>query len=470
MLDYFPQFFTNKAITLYLLSLIVVSVLFFNNSLPIAWWFFGIVEVISFFYFSNVLTKKWSNISEKSFRKKLFTTALMIRIVWVIVSYILFLTVWTGTPFEWHYGDSGAYHELGYWVSYLIKNGEIQQYFDYFEGRYSDSGYAAFLGIQYVLTGDSIFIARLLKALFSALTALMVYKLTSRTFNESTGRMAGIFTMLMPSLIYYTGLHLKETEMVFISVWFLERADSLLRSRNFSFSTLWLPIVLVVVLFFFRTVLAVTILFAFFTAIFFTSERILKIGKRLIIGIWVVLAIGFLFGTKYVNEISEIWNQRGESQAQSINWRATREGGNILAVYASTAVFVPLILVIPFPTMVNINGQEIQMFMNGGNFVKNIIAFFVIFAIYWIIKEKKWRDFLLIITFLVGYLAVLAMSAFAQSERFHQPIIPMLLILAALGISKITDKQKKLFNIYLFVVFAIIIGWNLFKLSGRGLI
>lgn len=37
--------------------------------------------------------------------------------------------------------------------------------------------------------------------------------------------MAGIFYMLMPNLIMYTGSHLKEAEMVFLTVAFIERAD-----------------------------------------------------------------------------------------------------------------------------------------------------------------------------------------------------------------------------------------------------
>lgn len=65
--------------------------------------------------------------------------------------------------------------------------------------------------------------------------------------------------------------------------------------------------------------------------------------------------------------------------------------------------------------MVETPGQENQRLIHGGNYVKNILAFFTMFALFLLIKEGKWRDHLLIGSFTMGYLAVIALSAFAQS-------------------------------------------------------
>ena len=94
MLNYFPKYFTSKAITLYLAALMVVSVLFMNMAMSLVWWVFGIVEVAGFFYFSNQLTRKWANYSEKSFSKKLFQTALWIRLFWVFFSYFFYFVTY----------------------------------------------------------------------------------------------------------------------------------------------------------------------------------------------------------------------------------------------------------------------------------------------------------------------------------------------------------------------------------------
>jgi len=352
----------------------------------------------------------------------------------------------------------------------MIHAGNIQPYFAYINGRFSDMGYPFYLGCLYAVTGKSILFARLLKAFYGAAACVLVYKLTARNFEESTGRIAGILAMLMPNLIYYSGVHLKEAEMVFLTLAFIERADALLRNRKFNFINIFVPTLLGASLFFFRTALGVTALFAVLTALVFAPNKMVRSSKRVIYGIWIGITIIYFAGTSISSEVESLWQNQKENQSTSIQWRAEREGGNRLARYASGAVFAPLILVIPFPTMVNIEGQENQQTINGGNFVKNILAFFVIFALIWAIRNKVWRNYLLIGSFTIGYLLVLAFSAFAQSERFHQPVLPFILILAAVGISRMTNRYKKYFWWWMGIIFIAIVGWNWFKLAGRGLV
>ena len=77
----------------------------------------------------------------------------------------------------------------------------------------------------------------------------------------------------------------------------------------------------------------------------------------------------------------------------------------------------------------------------------------------------------MIIAFFVGYLMVLSLSSFAQSGRFHHPVLPVEMIFGAYGISLIKNfKQVKWFDYFLLIEFFIIIAWNWFKLKGRGVI
>jgi len=469
VLNYFPKYFTTKAITLYLVVLIVVNILFFNRMLPVMWWVFGIAEVVSFFYFSNILTRNWGNYSPKLFTKKLFTTALVIRLAWVVFSFF-FYKIMTGQPFEFSTGDAKGYHDLAVWLYKTDSLSEIwTKLVDFQRGGVSDTGYAFYLILLYRIFGEGLFLPRLLKALLSALVCVFIYRLGARNFGEAVGRMASIFCMLMPNLIYYSGLHLKEAEMVFLTVWFVERADFLIRNKKYSFLTILPTLLIASSLFFFRTVLGITALFALFTTLMFSSKRILSWSKRVVMTIWVIVTVVYFIGGRIANEVEGIWQARVSNQASSLEWRAKREGGNTLATKASSAVFAPLILVIPFPTIVNTPGQENQQLLNGGNYVKNIMAFFVMFALFWIIKENKWRDYLLIGSFTLGYLIVIALSAFAQSERFHQPALPFLLLFAAFGISKMSNNEKKYFKWYMAFIFVAIVGWSWFKLAGRGL-
>jgi hypothetical protein len=440
-----------------------------NRILNPLWWFFGILEVVSFFYFANKLTRKWSSFSEKKFNRKLFQTALILRVVWVLISY-LFYSNMTGQPFEFDAADSFGYHTEGMWITDLIQSGQLNVWLHTMEGRFSDMGYTFYLGLEYILSGKSIIVERLLKALYGAFTCILIYRLAKRNFGEGTARMAAIFCMIMPNLILYTGIHTKEVEMVLLTVAFMERADFLLRSKNLNFVTLAPTLLLASSLFFFRTVLGATALFALFTALMFSTEHVLNMGKRLILVVWVLGTVAYFAGSGVANEIEATWKARDQNQLASMTMRATEVNGNKYAKKLGGAIFAPIILVIPFPTIIETPKQENQKLINGGNYVKNVMAFFVIFAIFMVIKEDKWREYLLLGSFTIGYSLVLALSAFAHSERFHQPTLPFELILAAVGISLVTNKTKKYYNWWMVFLFVAIIVWSWFKLAGRDMI
>ena len=470
MLNYLPKYFTNKAIQLYVGALVLISLVFFGHSLPFMFMAFGLVEVTGFFYFSNLLTKKWSTYSPKKFRKSLFQTAFLIRLAWVLFSYFFYIAM-TGLPFEFEAGDSVFYHGSGVWIHELLNNHQgFQPFIDTLKGGYSDAGYAIYLGIEYYFTGDSILIERLLKAVYGALTCILIYKLSVRNFGEEVARMAAIFCMLMPGLIYYCGLHLKEVEMLLLTTWFMERADAMLRNKNFNFVEIAPPLLIAASLFFFRTVLGVTALFALFTALMFSSSKVLGMGKRTLLIVWVLGTVVYFIGGQLATEVEGVWKSRADNQKNSMEYRSVETGGNKYAKFASTAVFAPFIFIIPFPSMVSTEGQRNSQLFHGGNYVKNFMAFFILVALIWIVKNKKWRDYTLIGSFTIGYLGIIAMSAFAQAERFHQPALPFLLIMAAFGISKVTNKDKTYFNWYTVLLFVALIAWNWFKLAGRGLV
>ncbi len=376
----------------------------------------------------------------------------------------------TGQPFEFSTGDAIGYHNESIWLKGMILNGNIQPYFDYIKTRYSDMGYPFYLALEYILTDGSILIARLVKALLSSFTVILIYKLSERTFNKETALISSVFAMLMPNLIYYTGLHLKETEMIFLIVLFIERVDFLMRMPRINLSHILVPIVIAGLLFLFRTVAGVSALFAFISSVLLAENRVLKIDKRLITGIWIFIGILALVLGGISNEIEELWSSRLTNQQQSMEWRSLREGGNAFAKYASSAIFIPLIFVIPFPTIVEVFGQENQLLLHGGYFVKNILAFFVIFSIFIIIKNKEWRRFILPLSFMGAYLVILGLSSFAQSERFHQPALPFELMFAAYGITQMTNKYKRFYTYYLIFIAVAIIAWSWFKLAGRGLV
>jgi hypothetical protein len=94
-----------------------------------------------------------------------------------------------------------------------------------------------------------------------------------------------------------------------------------------------------------------------------------------------------------------------------------------------------------------------------------------LFAIILLLFRGGWKNNVMMLSYLFGYLVVLGLSSFVHSGRFHHPALPMELIFAAYGISQIKDKyEAKLFDYFLIVELIAILIWNGFKLKGRGLI
>ena len=178
----------------------------------------------------------------------------------------------------------------------------------------------------------------------------------------------------------------------------------------------------------------------------------------------------FLLGSRISLEVEKYWDDKSANQTLSMQHRAVQDDGNKFAVYGSTKIFVPVILVAPFPTLVYIYNQENQMLLNGMYYVRNIYGFFVTVALFLLWRRKALRNHTLILTLLFGYLSVIASSGFALSERFHIPIVPFLIILASYGITQMNNGYKKYYFPYLILMAIIIIGWNWFKLAGRGII
>jgi hypothetical protein len=399
----------------------------------------------------------------------------------VLVSYYLYFQ-WTGTAFSIDAGDELFYDEMGHYGASLMRDGKFAIYNPLMQYAgdiaFSDMGYPIYLSILYYIFFDSILIARIIKAILSAWTAVLVYKIASRNFGESTGRMAGIFCMLMPNLIYYCSFQLKEIEMVFLAMLFVERADWLLRQPKLKAMQTVAVMLIPLALFMIRTALAATLVAAFFCALLLTTGRVSGVGKRavLIIVAGVFAVTMFLTSTSIGTEVRQMWETGGSKQQATNEWRATRvdKGGfsNQFIKYASASVFAPMIFTLPFPTMAETPGQENQKMIHGGNFVKNILSFFTIMALFVLLVTGNWRKHVLPLAVLCGYLLVLVFSNFAHSERFHLPILPLTLMFAALGVSLIKENPwiKRYFNYWCVLMFIAALAWNWFKLSGRGMI
>lgn len=478
--SFFPKWVTQYGVVVYLLALVVVNLMYSSYSLPWYYMLSGVVAVVTFFLYGSHLTERmqlYKLRKEKSFEQRIFWIAFIPRVGWMFLIYAIFMQNY-GDAFGFEKADAHYYHDLGEYVAGMIERGDFHFYDAISQwsgnGDIADMGCGVYVGFVYWLTGNSIITVRILKCVWSALTVVLLYSLAKRNFEPQVARIAAIFCALWPNFWYYCGTHLKETEMVFLVVLFVEQADQMLRSRQF---TAWkiIPVLLIgATILTFRTPLALVAFLSLIFSVVMSSSRVVSWGKRVIVGALAILLIGVTLGNQIQEQAKELLETaQSESQSKNMEWRTKREHGNAFAKYAGKTVFAPLILTIPFPTMVRpFDGQDQQQLLNGGNFVKNILSFFTIFAMVMLLMSGKWRDYLLPLSFLLGYLVVLTMSIFAQSERFHQPVMPFEFMFAAYGLSLAVTKPKykRWFTYWCALMMVACVVWNWFKLAGRGMV
>ena len=464
MLTYFPRYFSTRAIICYVVTLALVSIFFMSFAMPFQFMLFGLVAVLLFFLYSTTLTMQWRSFSPQQFVKKVFTTSLVIRVVYVLFIYFYYIAM-TGEPHMYHPGDEMYYH----YIATVWHDHGIEEFLEWIKGtEYSDRGYMWVLAFEYLLFGTGVIPSRLIKCLISAFSCVLMYNLAKRNFGEAVGRMTAIFCMLMPNMWYYCGLTLKETEMTFLTILFVERADAALKASKITFKELVFPLLIMIVMFMFRTALAAVLVAAFVAALIFSSKKQLKLGAKIVYTTLFVVWMFLTIGAQVIQESQQLWASQQELQEAGYQNRAEQEGGNSFAKYASASVFAPLIFTIPLSSMVNIPNQENQMMMNGANFVKNIMSGLTIFALFTLLFNKGWRKHVLPIAVMCGYLVVLVFSNFAHSERFHFPIIAFEYMFAAYGITQLTNRHKRWYTFWLIGVCVANIAWAWIKLKGRG--
>lgn len=442
-------------------------------------WFVSTISVVLFFYGGNAMSKGWSQKKEKAFVQNVFIAGFVIRLLWVLYCYFYFNPEYYGTPVgdradvEWYMPFA---KDLSLWLSGDSKY-SLSETISINGSAFDDVGYPMWLGIIYLFVGvdNDVFIPLVVKCLVGAYCAISIYRVAKRHYGEGTARIAAIFVALNPNMIYWSASMMKEAEMVFLVCLSVDNFDRVLSSgRKYTFRSLLPGVLAGLALFFFRSVLCMTVFLAVFAHVVMASNRVMSYGKKIIAGVLVGSVLLLAMGDR-IRTQSEVLIEKAQSDEQKGNmeWRSEREGGNELAKYASAAVFAPLIFTLPFPTFnAAQEGQYRQILLSGGSYIKNILSFFVIIVMLMMIISGDWRRHVFILAYTMGYLLVLVMSSFAHSGRFHMPIWPMLMLFAAYGIQigKSNARVRKWLPIVLILEVVACLAWNWYKLAGRGLI
>ena len=455
-------------IGVYLLALIVISVVFREHALQLKWMLWGLGEVLFFFVLTMVYYPRWKNKEKKRFLWTVFLVAMVIRVGYVVaIGYYYYYQ--NGVAHEFGAADTPWYHSAALLCSRFVRSGHVSYVYKYlrcYTMGFSDRGYIYWLTLIYTIFGRSMLTPRLFKALMHAYMCVLVYKLGKRTFGERTGRLAAVMCVFMPILIQICGIHTKEAEMIFLSVFALERMDYLIRSKKYTFWNIFVPILLTGLTFGFRTIVGMCLIFAFLVFIILSPKEL--VGKKAkVITLVSIVVVFFLFLTTPVGrEMTIIYRLKfTDLNYQSEKYEAT---GLRHGELAKSWILAPGAFVLPLAPMVE-EAPDHNKMIHGSTYVKNFLAFFAMLAIVIAFRQKRWRDFSLIGAYELSYLAIIMFSFAANSERFHEPAIPMMMLMAAYGMTHLRHKDLKLFYVYCGVLFVALFVWNWLKLSARGM-
>lgn len=416
------------------------------------------------------------------FIRNVFLVGLLIRLIWVVYMYFFNIEYYGQT-----YGDGADtewYMPFGQAIATAILDGDMEALSHMAEtwgAAFDDTGYSIWLGIEYIFVGSfsDVFVPFIIKSIIGAYCAISIYHVAQRHYGEAVGRLAAIFVMLNPQLIYWCGTMMKEPEMVFLLCLFIDKMDQALNVQKITVASVLPASLIGMSLFLFRSALGMVAFAAVFANIVMASSRVMGWGKKVLAGILVLLVVGVGMGDRLMSQAERIQHSiESNEQKGNMEWRSKRKDADgrqntLIAQYATAAVFAPLIFTIPFPTFNQaVSSQIYQQMQSGGNYIKNILSFFVILSMFIMLLSGEWRRHVFIVAFTCGYLVALVMSNFAHAGRFHLPVMPMLMLFAAYGIS-LSHKNATYKRWYIYALVAEVVaclGWNWFKLAGRGMI
>ncbi len=444
MRDTYYKIFSIKSLALYLITLILVSVVFHDHFAGWHWVLWGVGSTAFFFLGSWQFIERSGNMSPKRFLLFVFVFALVIRVlyVWLMCYYYTFKT---GIPLEYGASDSLGYHHKALQLGKIIENGQLRDFINAVLAQhiaFSDLGYVVTLGCIYGLFGPNILIPHLFHSLLSAYICVLVYRLADRLFDNRTARIAAVMSAFMPLFIYYCGLHLKEIDFAFFLILCIERIDFVMRERKNIMWNIFLILFSLLMVFAYRASTGICVFASFFVYVF-VNQKITKTERIVGVSVAIVSLVLFIIS--------------------GIGWEIIRTFSIAFTQVDYNFQYVPGAFVLPLPKMTS-DGNENLKLINGMVFVKNVIGFFAMYSFVIAYREKKLREMSLLALVPITYLAIVASIRFFSIERFYFPALPCLTLLAAYSISHFEKKDQKWFSAYLAVLLVAIMFWSYYNI------
>jgi len=468
---YWNKKYTEIAL-FFAISVLFCHILFFPEYImPLPILLVGFAIIFFFFVGLHSYSNVWKNCHD--FKIRLFFHSLFYRLLGLGAMYLLtMLYDPVSLPFEIAGLDSVNYHDSGIIVADAIdERKSIFNELSYFWKSEADYGFSTCIGFLYSIFGKKVIVIKIFNALVGSLTVLRIYQITQHIYEEKQARIAGILMMLMPSIIWFNSIFLKETLLIFFIASIGFYTLKIITTKKFRILNTSLILLLLGSIFYFRTVLVPLLLGCVLLQIVFYKTK--NKNYRIFAGlVTIVLVLGSLFITyelsmdKHIEDAIESSTEQFDTE---LNKASKDRGINYTAALISPLLISGAIIT-PFPSLLDFEERQLGIYVHYQNeIVRNIMYFFVFIGLFRFIKYRNPKA-IFIGSFAVLYIMILAASGISFQDRFQLLALPFLIIFMSDGIIAKYAKRKKHWLIYLSFIFFAILFWNVFKLSNRGLI
>lgn len=466
------HFFTIP-IVLSVILVLFFSIFYKSLASPLFIILVNLVVVISFFISLPLIIKSWLNISPVLFKRRIIIYGILLRLAGI--GYLYLLTNMydpNSYPFEIGSADSYSYHSIAVGMVNYMHNStsDIRFLLNSFIQGDSDTGFPVYLACVYSLLGTDPVVARLMNCFWGVWSIFIIMNITRQLYSEKHSRIAGIIAMLFPSLIWFGGMHLKETLVIWMMLFFIETlVDTVVGKKVKVFKTIVAVFILIATLrfrtFLFPFLLAVVSAYFFY---YFINPR--SKTKFVILGIIFVLSI--FLSTKFLMNDIAIRTQYEQSSGyltQNLNDAARRRTLNIDLNYTLPFMMTGSI-VTPFPSFLMLEDRQIGIVIHFQNeLVRNYIYFFVFAGLLFTFK-KDFMNKSVVVFVGLGYIAILALTGTSFQDRFQVLVLPFMIILMSAGIVEMPPRGIRYFYLYAILITIGIFWWNVYKMNLRGLI
>jgi 4-amino-4-deoxy-L-arabinose transferase-like glycosyltransferase len=303
--------------------------------------------------------------------------------------------------------------------------------------------------ILFFIFGNNLYVALLFENFIGAMTVLNVYFITKRLFNKQSAKYASLVTTILPSLVLWSSLLLKDPNTQFL-VTFIIHLTLRLKER-LRISNLALLIGSIALIGFFRGYLLIIVFMAVASS-FITFHKETFIRNLIIITVF-AMVFAALFSSYEAKTVPK-YETGKESTLQSL--QQIRSGfytggskmlGHVnISTPTNALMYSPLLLTVfflaPFPW--DITGSVLH---NLATMESLVWYFFFYYAIKGIIRSLKEGKFdVMPVLVMIGVLSIayaLAITNMGAAYRFRAQVSVLLLVFTGYGLYLRKQEHKK---------------------------